>query len=496
MERYRELADSISDVFFAMDRDLRYTYWNRASEELTGVSAKDAIGKSLYDLFPDIRGTKTEQTYLQVLTTRQPSSIVQQYQLRGENRTFEINAYPTHEGLSVFVKDITEHKLMEDELQKSSAQWGTTFDGIADPVCLLDAQNRIARCNRAMEKLAGKPSGEIIGRTCWEIVHGTTSPPEGCPVTQMMKTRRRESLELMIKGKWYHATADPILDEAGNIGSAVHIIADINEQKKAEAALKHSEQRLRAYIENAHDLIFTLDMSGRIASVNQAVCDATGYAAEEMLGKYPLEYIAPEHRNAVETVLRRILDGEDVPRLDVDALSRDGHRISLEVRGHALYDEGRIVGTFQIARDITEQKKAEETTRRQRDLLENTLNSITDAVFILHARDPPDAPTILECNEAACTLFGYGRAEMPDLILLDRYMPGKTGVEVCKILKGRAKTKNIPVLIFTASGSDLPDLVVQAGADGYFLKPFAPEDLLAEVKKRLEQARTRKSTNR
>lgn len=87
-------------------------------------------------------------------------------------------------------------------------------------------------------------------------------------------------------------------------------------------------------------------------------------------------------------------------------------------------------------------------------------------------------------------------AEMPDLILLDRYMPGKTGVEVCKILKGRAKTKNIPVLIFTASGSDLPDLVVQAGADGYFLKPFAPEDLLAEVKKRLEQARTRKSTNR
>ena len=86
-------------------------------------------------------------------------------------------------------------------------------------------------------------------------------------------------------------------------------------------------------------------------------------------------------------------------------------------------------------------------------------------------------------------------AEMPHLILLDRMMPGKTGVEVCEILKSNAATKHIPVLIFTASGTDIADLVAQAKADGYFLKPFAPEDLLAEVKKRLEQAKTRKSTN-
>ena len=86
-------------------------------------------------------------------------------------------------------------------------------------------------------------------------------------------------------------------------------------------------------------------------------------------------------------------------------------------------------------------------------------------------------------------------AEMPHLILLDKMMPGKTGVEVCKILKSNTKTKHIPVLIFTASGTDIKDLVAQAKADGYFLKPFAPEDLLAEVKKRLEQARTGKSSN-
>lgn len=87
-------------------------------------------------------------------------------------------------------------------------------------------------------------------------------------------------------------------------------------------------------------------------------------------------------------------------------------------------------------------------------------------------------------------------AELPDLIFLDVQMPGKSGLEVCKILKSNAKTKVIPVLIFTASGQNIEDLVAQAGADGYFRKPFAPEDLVAEVKKRLDQARARKSSNR
>jgi DNA-binding response OmpR family regulator len=86
-------------------------------------------------------------------------------------------------------------------------------------------------------------------------------------------------------------------------------------------------------------------------------------------------------------------------------------------------------------------------------------------------------------------------AELPDLIFLDMQMPGKTGVEVCKILKSSAKTRLIPVLLFTASGLNVEDLVVQAGADGFFRKPFAPEDLVAEVKKRLDHVRAKKSSN-
>jgi PAS domain S-box-containing protein len=115
--RYRELADSIADLFFAMDENLRYTYWNRASEELTGITAKDAIGKSLYELFPDTPQTRrAERVYLDVLRTQQSQSFINEYQLGGKDFFFEISAYPSRDGLSVFAKDITERKQAEAQL--------------------------------------------------------------------------------------------------------------------------------------------------------------------------------------------------------------------------------------------------------------------------------------------------------------------------------------------------------------------------------------------
>jgi len=116
--KYRELADSIADVFFAMDKELRYTYWNKASEKLTGISAKDAIGKSLLEIFPDTPQTRrAEKVYLDVLRTQQSQTFVKEYQLGGKDFFFEISAYPSSCGLSVFFKDVTERKRAEEELE-------------------------------------------------------------------------------------------------------------------------------------------------------------------------------------------------------------------------------------------------------------------------------------------------------------------------------------------------------------------------------------------
>ncbi|MDY6795077.1 MAG: PAS domain S-box protein [Actinomycetota bacterium] len=107
-ERYRELAESITDIFFAMDRELRYTYWNKASEELLGIAAREALGRTIYEVFPGKEVERAVGFYLEVLRKRKPDTLITEFPISGKIFTFEINAYPTEGGLAVFVKDITE----------------------------------------------------------------------------------------------------------------------------------------------------------------------------------------------------------------------------------------------------------------------------------------------------------------------------------------------------------------------------------------------------
>ena len=79
--------------------------------------------------------------------------------------------------------------------------------------------------------------------------------------------------------------------------------------------------------------------------------------------------------------------------------------------------------------------------------------------------------------------FTYLQKDIPDLILLDLLLPGMRGEEICKKLKCDDRLKTIPVILCTASASDIPKVVKEVGADDYAMKPYVPEDLLIKVKK-------------
>ena len=140
----------------------------------------------------------------------------------------------------------THKKINQKEMltKASLAQWRTTFDAINDAVCLLDINGKILRCNKAMESLLKKPSEKIIGSTCWELVYGTDKPIKGCPIVRMKKTLCRETLVLKVDDKWLNVAVDPVIDERGNLTSAVHIISDITRRKQRERALKHLNEKL------------------------------------------------------------------------------------------------------------------------------------------------------------------------------------------------------------------------------------------------------------
>jgi len=141
--------------------------------------------------------------------------------------------------------EIVERKRVEEILDASNIQWQTTFNAINDAVFLLQKDGKILQCNEIMTKLVNKPSNEIIGSTCWELVHGQTKPIENCPFVRMLESHRRENLVLAAGDKWLDVTSDPVFDKDGEIINAVHIISDITERKQIETGKEKffSEQK-------------------------------------------------------------------------------------------------------------------------------------------------------------------------------------------------------------------------------------------------------------
>lgn len=126
-QRFRELAESLADPFFSLDTDLRYTYWNEASEHLTGIPASAALGRSIYEVFPG--DTKNRDSaiavYRRVLNKKRPATFENEFELEDGVHHFQISVYPILEGITVFVKDVTENRRILDDLRLSNEELDT-----------------------------------------------------------------------------------------------------------------------------------------------------------------------------------------------------------------------------------------------------------------------------------------------------------------------------------------------------------------------------------
>ncbi len=117
--RYRELADSVTDSFVALDRDLKYVYWNKACEKKTGIPAENAIGRHVFEVFTEDKGIrKIAAIYLRVLKTKKPKVFVDELTLNNRRFIVENHIYPSKTGVSVFTKDITQRMRLKGKLEE------------------------------------------------------------------------------------------------------------------------------------------------------------------------------------------------------------------------------------------------------------------------------------------------------------------------------------------------------------------------------------------
>ena len=171
------------------------------------------------------------------------------------------------------------------------------------------------------------------------------------------------------------ARAASAIQNAQLFEQSQHYVAElearISERKRAEEALRESEERYRELFENARDAIYVHDLEGRYTSINRAAETLSGYTREEILGRNFAEFVAHEHIGRACDCLLAKLEKEGETTYEVEVIAKDGRRVPVEVSSRAIYENGKLVGVQGTARDITERKQAQDTLRMfSRQLIE------------------------------------------------------------------------------------------------------------------------------
>ncbi len=289
-----------------------------------------------------------------------------------------------NEPLVVSFKSIVqERERLRVEAERLAREWQKTFDAANDAIWILDRDSRILRSNKTAERFFNRPCSEMIGKHCWEIVHGTTKPIPECPILRVRNSLRRETMDFLIGERWFEVNVDPLLNEAGQYVGAVHIISDITERKKMEEAVRESEEHFRAIVENANDGILIAGADGSHLYANRRASEITGYSIDELL-KIGMGGLAhPDEIPILSERLRRRIAGEEVPQqYETRFVHKNGRTVPIEISGARTVWKGQVA-TLVIIRDITERKQAMEKLHESEEKYRTLVERANDGIVII-----------------------------------------------------------------------------------------------------------------
>ena len=166
----------------------------------------------------------------------------------------------------------------------------------------------------------------------------------------------------------------------GVLTGIVEIVTDITERRRAEEAMRLSEQRYRELFEHANDIIFVLDFDGKILSCNAAAANTYGYEPQQLPGLSIEELLDRDFLPVMREFIRKKADRLEVQNpQEFLTYTKDGEAVWVEVNARIISENGRPVSVHGIARNITDRKKMEEALRKRERELEEKSRNLEDA---------------------------------------------------------------------------------------------------------------------
>lgn len=421
-EMFRCLADNSPNMIF-INQAGRLTYVNKKCEQIIGISRKEFCSprfhfgsliapefkEQIQDLFRKHATGQEVPPYEYEILTKQGKRLT----VINSTKLIQYKGKPAILGV---VTDITGRKRAEktlldlnEKLARSEQQlrkanqklfkqhsalrenlelYRALVETSPDAILLVDTKSRFQMVNRQGAQLFGfRKSADLIGKDALRFIaekDQATARKDAQALAEAGGISRTAYTFLRKDGSSLEGemSATMVRDATGRPVGFLCVVRNVTDRRKAEEALRESEERYRSFVERANDGI-ALIQDGVMRFANKKLLEMHGVLLEDYIGKPFLSYVFPDERERVRALYGARMTGGRIPTIYESTILRaDGSRMDVEFNAGLVTYGGRIANLV-FVRDITERKRAEKALRDSELLNRTTIDSMRDAIHVV-----------------------------------------------------------------------------------------------------------------
>jgi PAS domain S-box-containing protein len=387
-ERFRAHIEDSPESMFLTDVQGTILAASRVAAQRIGKNLAEVTGTSWFEHFPPEVTSRRRPFFDQAVATGRPV----RFEDTRDEFHFEIHLNPILDAdgkvsmLSIMGLDITDRKQAEEALRQSETKYRTLVENIPQKVFIKNRDSRYVSCNQNFAQDLGIRPEEVLGKTDYDFFPKELADKYRADDKRIIETGRNENIEerYIQEGQevWVNTIKTPVKDENANIVGVLGTFFDITERKRAEQALKESEDRFRAVFETAQDSIFIKDRSLRYIQVNAAMGRLFARPVDDLMGRSDEELFGAEAAAHIRESDLRVLNGEVVKEVHtkpVQGVPITFHVVKVPLR----HEDGEVEGLCGIARDITDLKRAEQALKESEERFKFLFEYAPDAYFLM-----------------------------------------------------------------------------------------------------------------